>query len=91
MGGSTTFIETVAPIRDLQGKIVNAGTSATATTEQDFLFSNPLNPREERKLHELQLLDIANNVLDKDAWDIMEVKAHRVTSMEQNIPREGST
>jgi hypothetical protein len=91
MGGNTTFIKTMAPMHEFLSRISQSGASAMATTEQDFSFAKPLNPRVERKLHELQLLDAANDVLDKDAWDVMEVKTHRVSTMERNLPCKGST
>jgi hypothetical protein len=59
--------------------------------EQDFSINKILQPREARKLHELQLLDSATKALEVSKWDVMEVKGHRVSSMEWRVPKEGYT
>jgi len=59
--------------------------------EHDFSFTTILQPREARRLHELQLLDAATEASEVDAGDVMEVKGHRVSTYERNFPRGDHT
>ncbi len=88
MGGETTFIENSPGLTSLNAKL---RMPEVKSLEQDFSFNTILQPREARKLHELQLLDAATEALEVSEWDILEVKGHRVSSSERRIPKEGYT
>jgi hypothetical protein len=87
-GGDTTFIKNSFGLTSLNNKIPMP---EVRLLEQDFSLNKVLQPREARKLHELQLLDAATEALEVNEWDVMEVKGHRVSSMERRMPKEGYT
>jgi hypothetical protein len=79
----TMFSKTASPITSLHAltRMKNA-----PSLEQNFSFNKILQPREARRLHELQLLDAATEALEVDEWDVMEVKGHHISTSEQSLP-----